>query len=144
MHLYEKIPNNVNLSHNRRLLKALENWLPDYLKWWQDAGPEGFQADDIYLRTAISVDSKGWAHFDYVKMPDYRWGIFLAPPEQDRKIGFGDFYGNPAWQEVPGEFRNHLRRIIVTQGTRSPPPWSSSACWETAPLRCTTPATSSR
>jgi len=118
--LYEKIPNNVNLSHNRRLLKALENWLPDYLKWWQDAGPEGFQADDIYLRTAISVDSKGWAHFDYVKMPDYRWGIFLAPPEHDRKIGFGDFYGNPAWQEVPGEFRNHLRRIIVTQGDTEP------------------------
>ena len=120
MHLYEKIPNNVNLSHNRRLLKALESWLPDYLKWWQDAGPEGFQADDIYLRTAISVDSKGWAHFDYVKMPDYRWGIFLAPPEHDRRIGFGDFYGNPAWQEVPGEFRNHLRRIIVTQGDTEP------------------------
>jgi benzoyl-CoA 2,3-dioxygenase component B len=118
--LYEKIPNNVNLSHNRRLLKALENWLPDYLKWWQEAGPEGFQADDIYLRTAISVDSKGWAHFDYVKMPDYRWGIFLAPPEHDRRIGFGDFYGNPAWQEVPGEFRNHLRRIIVTQGDTEP------------------------
>jgi benzoyl-CoA 2,3-dioxygenase component B len=118
--LYEKIPNNVNLSHNRRLLKALENWLPDYLKWWQEAGPEGFQADDIYLRTAISVDSKGWAHFDYVKMPDYRWGIFLAPPEHDRKIGFGDFFGNPAWQEVPGEFRNHLRRIIVTQGDTEP------------------------
>ena len=120
MQLYEKIPNNVNLSHNRRLLKALENWLPDYLKWWQEAGPEGFQADDIYLRTAISVDSKGWAHFDYVKMPDYRWGIFLAPPEQDRRIGFGDFYGNAAWQEVPGEFRNALRRIIVTQGDTEP------------------------
>ena len=35
----------------------------------------------------------GWAHFDYVKMPDYRWGIFLAEPVHDRRIGFGDFYG---------------------------------------------------
>ena len=25
---------------------------------------------EIYLRTAVSVDSDGWAHFGYVKMPD--------------------------------------------------------------------------
>jgi benzoyl-CoA 2,3-epoxidase subunit B len=120
MQLHEKIPNNVNLSHDKRLLRALEKWQPDYIKWWHEAGPAGFQADDIYLRTAISVDAKGWAHFDYVKMPDYKWGIFLAEPEPDRKIGFGDFFGNPAWQEVPGEFRNALRRIIVTQGDTEP------------------------
>jgi len=120
MQLHEKIPNNVNLSQDKRLLRALEKWLPDYLKWWGEAGPSDFQGDDIYLRTAISVDAKGWAHFDYVKMPDYKWGIFLTPPEPDRKIGFGDFYGNPAWQDVPGEFRNALRRIIVTQGDTEP------------------------
>jgi benzoyl-CoA 2,3-dioxygenase component B len=120
MQLHEKIPNNVNLSQDKRLLRALEKWQPDYLKWWHEAGPAGFQVDDIYLRTAISVDAKGWAHFDYVKMPDYKWGIFLAEPEHDRKIGHGDFMGNPAWQEVPGEFRNALRRIIVTQGDTEP------------------------
>ena len=120
MQLHEKIPNNVNLSQDKRLLRALEKWQPDYLKWWNEAGPADFQADDIYLRTAISVDAKGWAHFDYVKMPDYKWGIFLTPPEADRRIGFGDFYGNPAWQDVPGEFRNALRRIIVTQGDTEP------------------------
>jgi benzoyl-CoA 2,3-epoxidase subunit B len=120
MNLFEKIPNNVNLSQDKRLVRALEKWQPNYLKWWRDAGPADFQEDWIYLRTAISVDSKGWAHFDYVKMPDYKWGIFLAPPEQDRKIGFGDFYGNPVWHEVPGEFRNALRRIIVTQGDTEP------------------------
>jgi benzoyl-CoA 2,3-dioxygenase component B len=120
MQLYEKIPNNVSLSQNRRLLRALEQWQPNYLKWWKEAGPAGFQADDIYLRTAISVDAKGWANFDYVKMPDYKWGIFLAEPEPDRKIGFGDFFGREVWQEVPGEFRNVLRRIIVTQGDTEP------------------------
>jgi hypothetical protein len=26
--------------------------------------------------------SAGWAKFDYVKMPDYRWGILLAPQEE--------------------------------------------------------------
>jgi len=120
MQLHEKIPNNVNLSQDKRLLRALEKWQPDYLKWWSEAGPSDFQANEIYLRTAISVDAKGWAHFDYVKMPDYKWGIFLTPPEHDRRIGFGDFLGNPAWQEVPGEFRNALRRIIVTQGDTEP------------------------
>jgi benzoyl-CoA 2,3-dioxygenase component B len=120
MDLFEKIPNNVNLSHNRRLQRALERWQPNYMKWWKDAGPADFQADDVYLRTAISVDSKGWANFDYVKMPDYKWGIFLAEPENDRRIPCGDDYGKAAWQEVPGEFRNHLRRIIVTQGDTEP------------------------
>lgn len=120
MQLHEKIPNNVNLSQDKRLLRALEKWQPDYLNWWKEAGPVDFQADQVYLRTAISVDPKGWANFDYVKMPDYKWGIFLTPPEHDRRIGFGDFYGNPVWQEVPGEFRNALRRIIVTQGDTEP------------------------
>jgi benzoyl-CoA 2,3-dioxygenase component B len=116
----EKIPNNVNLSSDRRLLRALEQWQPSFLKWWQDVGPAGFQADDIYLRTAISVESDGWAHFDYVKMPDYRWGIFLEPRDAERTIGFGDHLGEPAWQEVPGEVRGMLRRIIVTQGDTEP------------------------
>jgi benzoyl-CoA 2,3-dioxygenase component B len=120
MQLHEKIPNNVSLSQDRKLLRALEKWQPNYMKWWMEAGPEGFQADNIYLRTAIDVGSDGWANFDYVKMPDYRWGIFLSTPESDRRIPFGDLYGKPVWQEVPGEHRNQLRRIIVTQGDTEP------------------------
>jgi benzoyl-CoA 2,3-dioxygenase component B len=83
-------------------------------------GPERYQANDVYLRTAISVDSAGWAHFDYVRMPEYRWGIFLAQPEENRTIGFGDHMGQPVWQEVPGEYRNLLRRLIVTQADTEP------------------------
>mgnify|MGYP005854231349 FL=1 len=115
-----KIPNNVDLSSDKRLQRALEAWQPNYLAWWQQMGPEGFQQDDVYLRTAISVTSDGWAHFDYVKMPDYRWGIFLADPVKDRTIGFGDHFGEPVWQQVPGEHRNALRRIIVTQADTEP------------------------
>jgi benzoyl-CoA 2,3-epoxidase subunit B len=116
----DRIPNNVDLASDLRLQRALEQWQPNYLKWWREVGPEGFQADEVYLRTAISVESDGWAHFDHVKMPDYRWGIFLTPPEAGRTVGFGDFCGRPAWQEVPGEYRNMLRRIIVTQGDTEP------------------------
>ena len=118
--LNEKIPNNVDLASDKRLQRALEHWLPGYLDWWREMGPDGFQAHDAYLRTATSVDASGWAHFDYVKMPDYRWGIFLADPEPGRTIGFGDHLGKPVWQEVPGEHRNALRRLIVTQGDTEP------------------------
>ncbi|MGD8413364.1 MAG: benzoyl-CoA 2,3-epoxidase subunit BoxB [Candidatus Latescibacterota bacterium] len=117
----ERIPNNVDLKQDRRLQRALERWQPKFLDWWKEMGPEGFQdTHKVYLRTAISADTDGWAHFEYVKMPDYRWGIFLAEPEKERKIGFGDFQGKEAWQEVPGEFRNPLRRLIVTQGDTEP------------------------
>ncbi|HYX93080.1 MAG TPA: benzoyl-CoA 2,3-epoxidase subunit BoxB, partial [Myxococcaceae bacterium] len=116
----EKIPNNVNLSEDKRLQRALEQWQPDFLNWWMEMGPEGFQATEVYLRTAISVDADGWAHFDYVRMPEYRWGIFLAAPLPDRRIGFGDLLGQPVWQDVPGEHRNTLRRLVVTQGDTEP------------------------
>jgi benzoyl-CoA 2,3-dioxygenase component B len=116
----ERIPNNVNLTENRRLQRALEEWQPKFLEWWHDMGPAGFQGNEVYLRTAVSVDAQGWAHFDWVRMPEYRWGIFLAEPEPSRLINFGDHKGSPAWQDVPGEYRGVLRRLIVTQGDTEP------------------------
>ena len=83
-------------------------------------GPRASRRKDVYLRTAVSVDAQGWAKFGYVRMPDYRWGIFLAEPEPGRVIGFGDHKGLPAWQDVPGEYRGTLRRLIVTQGDTEP------------------------
>ena len=115
-----KIPNNVDLSSDKRLQRALEHWQPKYLEWWHEMGPTDFETRDVYLRTAVSVDAEGWAQFGHVKMPDYRWGIFLAEAEKDRRIGFGDHIGEPAWQQVPGEYRNWLRRIIVTQADTEP------------------------
>jgi benzoyl-CoA 2,3-dioxygenase component B len=116
----EKIPNNVNLSEDRTLQRALEQWQPNFINWWDDMGPEGSTDMDVYLRTAVSVDPQGWAQFGHVKMRDYRWGVFLNPGEQDRKIHFGDHIGEKAWQDVPGEHRANLRRIIVTQGDTEP------------------------
>ena len=116
----ERIPNNVGLGDDRRLRRALESWQPRFLGWWQDLGPEGFQDVDVYLRTAVSVEPGGWAHFAHVKMLDYRWGIFLTVPEKDRQIGFGEDKGLPVWTQVPGEHRADLRRLIVTQGDTEP------------------------
>jgi benzoyl-CoA 2,3-epoxidase subunit B len=115
-----RIPNNVDLSNDRGLQRALEHWQPQFLNWWRELGPATCQGHDIYLRTATSVDAKGWATFGHVKMPDYRWGIFLADQQKDRTIGFGDHRGKPVWQQVPGELRSALRRLIVTQGDTEP------------------------
>jgi benzoyl-CoA 2,3-dioxygenase component B len=114
------IPNNVGLGGDVRVKRALERWHPGYINWWKDMGPEGFQDSLVYLRTAVSTDAKGWAKFDYVRMPDYRWGVLLAPQVEDRKIPFGAHKGEPAWQEVPGEYRAMLRRLIVIQGDTEP------------------------
>ena len=114
------IPNNVGLSSDRRVLKALEKWHPGYINWWNDLIPQQFQESMVYLRTAVSVDPKGWAKFDYVKMPEYRWGILLAPQVEDRIIPCGEHFGEKAWQEVPGEYRNLLKRLIVIQGDTEP------------------------
>ena len=86
----EKIPNNVDLSSDKTLQRALEHWQPEFINWWKDMGPDGTSAFDVYLRTAISTDANGWANFGHVKMPDYRWGIFLAERDPNRVIAYGD------------------------------------------------------
>ena len=117
---YERIPNNVGLGENRTLRRALEQWQPHFLDWWREMGPTAFSGAEVYLRTATAVDDSGWATYGHVRMPEYRWGIFLADPVPDRRIGFGDAVGEPVWQQVPGEYRSSLRRLIVTQGDTEP------------------------
>jgi benzoyl-CoA 2,3-dioxygenase component B len=115
----EKIPNNVELQSDRRLQRALESWQPNFLHWWESMGPR-LPTQDVYLRTAVNVGREGWAHFGHVPMREYRWGIFLAEPAPDRRIAFGQHKGEPAWQQVPGEYRADLRRLIVIQGDTEP------------------------
>jgi benzoyl-CoA 2,3-epoxidase subunit B len=115
-----KIPNNVDLAGDRRLQRALEQWQPKFIRWWEELGPAAFKDNAVYLRTAIDVGQEGWANFGYVSMPEYRWGVFLADPEPGRTIAFGDHKGDDVWQEVPGEYRADLRRLLVVQGDTEP------------------------
>ncbi len=115
----DKIPNNVDLREDRRLQRALESWQPNFLNWWESMGPT-LPIEDVYLRTAVNVGRDGWARFGHVVMKDYRWGIFLAERDPDRLVGFGQHRGEPAWQQVPGEYRADLQRLIVVQGDTEP------------------------
>ncbi len=118
--LNARIPNNVGLADDPKVRRALERWQPQYLEWWNDMGPTGFGTQDIWLRTAVDVGAKGWANFGYVKMPEYRWGIFLSTPRGEQTVPAGDESGSPAWNSVPGEHRSALRRIITTQADTEP------------------------
>jgi benzoyl-CoA 2,3-dioxygenase component B len=115
----ERIPNNVNLAEDRRLQRALESWQPAFLNWWGEMGPT-LPTQDVYLRTAVAVGKEGWANFARVKVPEYRWGIFLAERDPDRRIAFGQHKGEPVWQQIPGEHRASLQRLIVVQGDTEP------------------------
>ncbi|MFC4120759.1 benzoyl-CoA 2,3-epoxidase subunit BoxB [Nonomuraea zeae] len=115
----ERIPNNVNLAEDRRLRRALESWQPRFLQWWSEMGPT-LPTQDVYLRTAVAVGREGWAHFDHVALPDYRWGIFLSERNTDRRIAYGEHKGQPVWQQIPGEYRAELQRLIVIQGDTEP------------------------
>ena len=117
---YERIPNNIGLVDNRALQRALEQWQPRFLDWWREMGPTAFRSARVFLRTATTADENGWASYGHVPLPEYRWGIFLADAVPDRRIGFGDAIGEPVWQQVPGEHRSSLRRLIVTQGDTEP------------------------
>ena len=115
----ERIPNNVQLATDRRLQRALESWQPKFLDWWSALGPS-VPTRDVYLRTATAIGRDGWANWARVPMEQYRWGIFLSERTPERTIGFGQHRGEPAWQEVPGEYRADLRRLVVVQGDTEP------------------------
>ena len=79
----DRIPNNVDLASDRMLQRALERWQPAFLNWWQEAGPSNTSTLQVYCaRRSASIATAG-PTLDYVRMPDYRWGIFLVPRDED-------------------------------------------------------------
>jgi benzoyl-CoA 2,3-dioxygenase component B len=116
----ERIPNNVDLGSDRRLQRALCDWQPNFVDWWKDMGPEGFQTSDVYLRTAVSVDAGGWAHFDYVKHARLPLGHLPRAARSAAHHRLRRPPGRGGLAEVPGEYRNMLRRLIVTQADTEP------------------------
>ena len=101
--------------------RALEHWQPRFLDWWKEMGPEGSLDYDVYLRTAVSVERDGWAHFRLRK--DARVSLEVSfsrrPSPKERSISASTRASLPG-RMSPGEHRANLRRIIVTQGDTEP------------------------
>ena len=142
----ERIPNNVDLAANQTLQRALEHWQPQFpelvARSW--ARTTSRPPTSICAPRSASI-RKGWAHFGYVKMPDYRWGIFLA----DRRARPQDRVRRRTWasrrgSRCPGEYRSTLRRLIVTQGDTEPASVEQQRHLGLTAPRSTTCATCSR
>ena len=50
-----KIPNNVDLAGDRRLQRALEQWQPKFIRWWEDLGPSAFKRNPVFLLSLIHI-----------------------------------------------------------------------------------------
>jgi len=114
---YAKRSEQTSTRRRRALQRALEHWQPQFLQWWHEMGERfrrrgGLSAHrDLGRRAGLGALWKS-------QNADYRWGIFLADRSraQDR---LRRRHGQPAWQQVPGEYRSTLRRLIVTRATPS-------------------------
>ena len=116
----EKIPNNVNLAGNKTLQRALEHWQPEFLNWWGDMGPENTTHGGGLPAHGGERRAQGLGALR--PREDARLPLGHLPRAgRGRPHGhFGAHKGEPAWQEVPGEYRANLRRLIVTQGDTEP------------------------
>ena len=54
-----KIPNNVGLMDDQRVLRGVGAMASRIPRLVEDHGAGGFQTSDVYLRTAISIDPRG-------------------------------------------------------------------------------------
>ena len=60
--LEAKIPNNVGLRDNQRLLRALDAWPPTFLDWLRELAPSDCSADHIYRLTPIRLGNGGCSY----------------------------------------------------------------------------------
>ena len=118
--LCERIPNNVDLANDRTLQRALEHWQPKFLDWWKEMGPHDFAAGGCLSAHRRRRGCAGLGELRRGQDAGLPLGHFSGRPVPDRTIGFGDHFGQPVWQQVPGELRSQFRRIIVTQGDTEP------------------------
>ena len=108
-------------------------------------GPTDFKTKDVYLRTAISVDARRLGALRLREDARLPLGhLPRAEPRRTARSASATTSASPPGSEVPGEYRNWLRRIIVTQADTEPAWSSSSACSATPRPRSTTCATCSR
>jgi len=138
MNLYDHIPNNVNLSEDKRLQRALEK-MAAKLSWL--VARHGARRVSGQGRLAAHGHRRRLGRLGAFRLCEdagLPLGNFLEPAQPNAKVGFGDNYGAPAYQEVPGEFRNSLRRIIVTQEIPNRLQSSNSDCWDIPVRLCMT------
>ena len=117
----EKIPNNVNLGRRPHAAARARAVAAELHQLVGRHRPRGL---DRLRRLPAHRDQRRPAGLGALRLrEDARLPLGhlpRTPATPNRKIHFGDHKGETAWQDVPGEHRANLRRIIVTQGDTEP------------------------
>ncbi len=115
------IPNNVGLSADPRLRRALESWHPRYARLVDGrAAPRGSSRPTSICAPQSASSPRAGPSSAMCGCPTIAGASSWRRRSQGRTIGFGAHKGEPAWQEVPGEYRAMLRRLVVVQGDTEP------------------------
>ena len=133
----EKIPNNVDLSTRQARCSARSSsGSRASSTGGRRSGPTVFQNNDIYLRTATSRRrARAGPHFGNVKMPDYRWGIFLAEPGRTARSASATTSASRRGRSCRASIAPRCAASSSPRATPSRPPSSSSALLgHTAPV----------
>ncbi len=142
----ERIPNNVSLAENRRLLRALEEWQPQVPRLVARHGARRLPGQG---RLPAHRDQRGRPGLGALRLrEDAGLPLGHLPRRaggRTARIAFGEHKGTPAWQDVPGEYRGDAApahrdpgRHRARLGRAAAPPRAHAA------RRSTTCATSSR
>ena len=126
----DKIPNNVNLErgpHAAARARAVAAELPQLVER-HGPGRLARTSTSTCARRSASIP-QGWAQFGHVKMPDYRWGIFLNPGDAEpqdplrRPQGRGGLAGRARRApRQPAPHHRHAGRHRAGVGRAAAPP----------------------
>jgi len=102
-----EIPNNVNLTEDRRVLKALRSWHPGYIDWCNYLGRRASGVAGVICAPLSSVDPKAGAKFDIHQMRNTGLGHPAGASEENRTSPFGAHKWERYWQDLPRRYRVH-------------------------------------
>ena len=103
-----------------RVRKALETWHPGYIDWWKDDGSRRLPERSRLPAHRHRRRQRGLGQIRFRAHAGIPLGHSAGARRRGPHIPFGAHKGEPAWQEVPGEYRAMLRRLLVIQGDTEP------------------------
>ena len=114
------IPNNVGLNDDLRVRKALETWHPGLHRLVADDGAGRLPGQPGLPAHRGRRRLRRLGPVRLCEDAGIPLGRLARAAVEGRTIPFGAHKGEPVWQEVPGEYRAMLRRLLVIQGDTEP------------------------
>jgi len=116
----EKIPNNVDLPATGSCSARWSPGSPTFLNWWKTMGPAlPHRGTSTCAPRSTSAGRAGHTSGTW-PWRKYRWGVFLAERNRDRKIAFGEQKGERSGSRCRASTAPTCKRLIVNPGDTEP------------------------